>query len=282
LHPALCGEGIPDFALRVTARQCNESLLAELAHLVGGCKTMLDYNLTIDPTTGYPTTASCLNAGNFAMFYQTPEMGSAFHALYTDDYLQSKVAHYWQTIATSFLGNKNVLGFDFLNEPFPGDMWVNNSLLLPGNADIHLLQPFYERLYAAVRQVDPTTLVFFEPVQFPDTLPLFGGLIFPVGFTSSPGGEADATSQVLSFHTYCCASGASACDRDGNPVDSLDQAASCDKYVHFFFKHLDRSLIPRFFFLACLFAFLRFFVVVIETLRSAINVLGASDITPTK
>merc|ERR1712032_839258 len=51
---------------------------------------------------------------------------------------------------------------------------------------------------------DENSLMWFEPVIVPDTLPLFGGLVFPVGFKQPPGGELGSDKHVLNDHTYCC------------------------------------------------------------------------------
>ena len=34
-----------------------------------------------------------------------------------------------------------------------------------------------------IREVDKNHLIFFEPAQFPDTIPLNGGIISETGFT---------------------------------------------------------------------------------------------------
>jgi hypothetical protein len=41
----------------------------------------------------------------------------------------------------------------------------------------------YTRIYnEAYTKNDPESIMWFEPNQFPDQLPLLGGHIFPVGF----------------------------------------------------------------------------------------------------
>jgi hypothetical protein len=95
--------------------------------------------------------------------------------------------------------------------------------------------------------------------QVPDTIPLFGGLVFDVGFDSAPGGALAVNSKlghsasgtgsggdnagsaaspsapvdsqaVLAYHVYCCVSGPNACDASGAPFDTPAQDASCDAY----------------------------------------------------
>lgn len=54
--------------------------------------------------------------------------------------------------------------------------------------------------------------MFFEPTQFPDTIP-FGdhGIVRELGFTEAPGGEDNVNTQVLNDHTYCCQMNSSIC-----------------------------------------------------------------------
>jgi hypothetical protein len=71
---------------------------------------MKDYNLTIDPATGYPSTADCLKHP-FALFYPSPDISSAFQELYTNPNIQNMFASYWQVVAKTFHNNPWVIGF---------------------------------------------------------------------------------------------------------------------------------------------------------------------------
>jgi len=75
--------------------------------------------------------------------------------------------------------------WQLINEPWAGDIYSKNSLLLPGVAGRNNLQPFYDHLNAAIRSVDNTTLIFYEPVTWSVFLasPEAG-----TGFNSVPGG----------------------------------------------------------------------------------------------
>ena len=51
--------------------------------------------------------------------------------------------------------NRNaVLGYELINEPYAGDVFAQPSLLVPGVADKEKLQPAYDSLAAAIRQVE--------------------------------------------------------------------------------------------------------------------------------
>ncbi len=70
--------------------------------------------------------------------------------LWTDAARQEQTAWLWQRIAEHFAGRSTVVAYDLLNEPW-GDFRTNV------NAD---LLKIVTRLYEAVRQVDPDTLIF--------------------------------------------------------------------------------------------------------------------------
>lgn len=116
--------------------------------------------------------------------------------------------------------NPYVIGFDPLNEPYPGD-WINSpQLLLPGYFDRYRLQPMYERVFERYYKNDPDSIMFFEPAVWPDIMPYFGGVIRPVGFDSPPGSTFGSRNHVLNDHTYCCQLSLTAC-ATGEPSTDL-------------------------------------------------------------
>jgi endoglycosylceramidase len=46
-----------------------------------------------------------------------------------------------------------ILGYELLNEPWTGDVYMDASLILPGNAGSQLLEPFYNQASDAIRAV---------------------------------------------------------------------------------------------------------------------------------
>ena len=88
-----------------------------------------------------------------------------------------------------------MLGYEFINEPWAGDIWTKPWLLINGNADKHNLQPMYEKLAEYVREVDEEHILFYEPFQADSSKG-------PVGFTQVPGGDAYQNRSTLSFHFY--------------------------------------------------------------------------------
>lgn len=75
-------------------------------------------------------------------------------------------------------------------------------------------------------------MIFYEPAQYPDTLPFGGGHVFPVGYETAPGGVDDKM-QVLNDHSYCCSADASACTIEDHPGEPpLSYSEMCRAY-HF-------------------------------------------------
>jgi len=226
--PSTCGEGFPDdvAAAATYSYACNASSSAEFAHAIGVCKSIMEFDMRIDPKTGYPLVEDCLKH-EFGFFYPTPEVSSAFQSLYENRKgIRDRFVDYWRVTASAFANLTDaVLGYDLINEPWVGDLWQDlGEILLPGKTDRTYLQPMYSELNAAIRVIDRDHLMFYEGTPIPDILPIAGGIPAPVGFNSTPG--LDPSRDVLSYHIYCCQSGAGACDKDGNPVDS----AVCDKF----------------------------------------------------
>merc|ERR1712227_1025544 len=113
------------------------------------------YPWPMKDTSGYST---------WACGYFSEEVSNGFDQLYTKH--QQEFANVWKEIATRFKDMPEILGYEFMNEPWTGDVFEDLSLLLPGNAGSRLLEPFYNAASDAVRQVDDETIIFWEPVTY--------------------------------------------------------------------------------------------------------------------
>jgi endoglycosylceramidase len=118
--------------------------------------------------------------------------------------LQTHYATAMRTVAERFRGSPNVIGYEAMNEPWPGTDWQS---CLAGCPDLEqrLLAPFFARMTEAVRSVDSRRPVFVEPF----VLFNFGG-----ADTSLPGA---ASPNALSTHVYA--------------LDRLANAAVMDRSV---------------------------------------------------
>ena len=81
----------------------------------------------------------------------------AQYALYGNARNEESTIELWKAIAAHYRGNKSVAAYDLLNEPrrAPGKFWGKVNF------------DFYDRLYKAVREVDPEHLILIECFSFP-------------------------------------------------------------------------------------------------------------------
>jgi len=82
-----------------------------------------------------------------------------------------------------------------MNEP--GPVW--SLSIWPGFEDKKYLQPMYDEVAAAIRGVDPTRLIMFEPTTWSDE---FDSRLFDTKFTHAPGGAQFANLSAYAFHYY--------------------------------------------------------------------------------
>lgn len=81
-----------------------------------------------------------------------------------------------------------------MNEPWPGNLYVNPLVMTPGFTEKAHFQAAYDRLSIEIRSVDPEHNICFEPVTWINN--------FPSGFTHAPGGHRFSNSSMLCYHYY--------------------------------------------------------------------------------
>ena len=156
----------------------------------------------------------------FPLYYiQNPAMQRAFESLWANRPgpggigLQEYFVQGVSAVARRFAHSPYVLGYDVLNEVFPGASWTQ-CVRVTGCPDLEkqLLGPFNAKVTAAIRRQSKRQLVFVEPFV------LFN---FGVAPTSLPG---PATGNGLSFHSY-----AATPDAEPAVVDFAVTAAERDR-----------------------------------------------------
>ena len=137
-----------------------------------------------NPQNGFP--------GNYA---SNPALNRAFDHFWANDQvggvrLQDEYAAAWRHVAERFAHSRYVLGYDIMNEPWPGSVWPSCFVGCPA-FEQNQLTSFTKRVFAAVRQVDPAALVFYEPF-----------VTFNFGIPTQMGDVGDPQAG-FSFHDYC-------------------------------------------------------------------------------
>jgi endoglycosylceramidase len=107
--------------------------------------------------------------------------------------LQDRYAAAWRHVAAYFRHKPWVLGYELLNEPWPGTTWPQCLNPLGCPFFDALLTQFTKRSIAAIRQADPTTLTWYEP-----------NVLFNIGPDTKLGDVGDGRAG-FAFHDYCLA-----------------------------------------------------------------------------
>jgi endoglycosylceramidase len=177
---------------------------------------VLDDGVSAEPLTGFPgsyLTSPGLNRAFDNFWANAPGPGGIG--------LVDRYAAAWRQVAARFRDRPHVMGYDLLNEPWPGSEWpiCAQPAGCPG-FDQGQLSDFYEAVIAAIRKADRRNLIWYEPA-----------VPFNFGSDSSVDGLADPR-LGFSFHVYCltgAAGGGSSspsCEASDNLVfDNADRQA---------------------------------------------------------
>jgi endoglycosylceramidase len=137
----------------------------------------------------------------FPLYYVTnPAIQAAFQSFWNDQAgpggvpLQDRYAAMATALTGRFADEQAVLGYDLLNEPWPGTTWLPCTAAPAGCPDLDRqeLDPFYQRADQSIRAVDQNHLIFGEPF-----------VLFNFGQARTnitlPGGDSGSG---LAFHMY--------------------------------------------------------------------------------
>ena len=145
-----------------------------------------------------PPTNCCGFPGN----YFTPASLRAWDNLWGNSYgLWDSYRDAWAHVARRFAGRANVLGYELMNEPWPGTQVATcaNPAGCPAFETLSM-QPFYEHVIAGIRTADPTGMIFWDAnVITNNGTPNWIGFLRPVADRGH--------NQGVAFHHYCLLGG---------------------------------------------------------------------------
>ncbi|WP_410874567.1 cellulase family glycosylhydrolase [Nocardia sp. A7] len=132
-------------------------------------------------------------SARFPWGYWMPEQSVLWDDFWANrDGLLDDWADAWRAVAQRWRDQPYSMGYDLLNEPWAGTEFADCALTGCAQHYRTELQPAMERARAAIREVDPDGLVWYEPQQ------LAGGRDVPTFF------EQVADPQIgYSWHNYC-------------------------------------------------------------------------------
>ncbi len=189
----------------------NDAYLASIAGIVkeladNGVYTLLDFHQdsysAVFSGEGAPDWATetgfwpNLNVGFPANYFVNPAQNYAWDAFWLNlpgpggVGLLDRYASMSEHVAAYFNDNPNVVGYTIMNEPWAGSLWFP-SLLGDKTFDTQRLNPAYDQIASAVRAVDSTTPIYYEPTSAFD----FG---FPTFLRA-----VNQPATVFSYHSYC-------------------------------------------------------------------------------
>lgn len=125
--------------------------------------------------------------------------------------LQDRYAAAWAHVARRFRADRSVLGFEIMNEPFPGSDYLTCAAPSGCPASDAELTALNRKVDRAIRSVDSRTLVFYEPY-----------VVFDFGYQDHVGALHDRRA-VFAWHDYCLSDEGAGC---ASHEESMKNAAA--------------------------------------------------------
>lgn len=184
------------FSRKTCGEGAFEAVVSWKEGLPGYPMPVLNHSFPVNASTGLISLQDCLSI-NFFSGYWSYTVSNAFQNFY--DNVNGAADHFaasWQQVARRFAKNPFVLGYEVLNEPWPGDIHEDPKLEeISGYGDVTNLLPLYEKVHSAIRAVDPEHIMLYECAVH--------GSDFGTGFEMLPGGMAERDRIAYSYHVYC-------------------------------------------------------------------------------
>jgi endoglycosylceramidase len=173
---------------------------------------VLDDGVPADPLTGFP-----------GSYITSPGLNRSFDNFWANAAgpggvpVQVRYARAWRRVAKTFRGRSYVMGYDLLNEPWPGNGWQACAQTegCP-TFDTGPFTAFYGRVIKAIRQADKRNIIWYEP-----------NVLFNFGSDSNLPRLGDPR-LGFSFHVYCITAAAGG----GN-------SPSCQEFDNLVFDNAD-------------------------------------------
>jgi endoglycosylceramidase len=135
------------------------------------------------PFNKIPSREEC-NKHNWILYQMSTSLNKGYQYFYDN---HEKFVDFWKKVASEFKDDENCLGYEIINEPWPGDMYKYPSLIDPHVAIKKNLMRIYKNVTEGIREIDNNHLILYEPVTWD---------VINIGF------EKLWNNSVLSYHGY--------------------------------------------------------------------------------
>ena len=132
-----CGDGVPLWAIPKTI-SATFPLPIDLPYKYG--------------ENGLPTGCGKHPWGSY---YATYSVNQGFNMLYNNKNLLDQFISYWEQVATTFKNSINIIAYELINEPWPGNMFTLPIVMIPHLSEAINLQQVYDKIAKAIRKIDP-------------------------------------------------------------------------------------------------------------------------------
>lgn len=153
LNSFMCGEGMPNWAFFEALDNVGFNYTDPSQAFPKPQHFELDRN-----EDGTPSYQDCLK-NEFFSYYLTWQNEAAWSALYHNLPTTQLFGDYWEAVVIALKGTPGLLGYELINEPWPAEDPVKIAF-----SDSKNLLDFYTHLSERIRQVDDSTIIFFEPL----------------------------------------------------------------------------------------------------------------------
>lgn len=100
---------------------------------------------------GFPHWQDC-SKHPWSEYYVSDAVNKGFSAIWNNHHgMRDMFIRYWRKVAATFKDSPYVIAYELMNEPWPGDLYRDPLIMVPGLSEVINMQPAYDIISAAIR-----------------------------------------------------------------------------------------------------------------------------------